>query len=93
MNLFSLVAAALPATAFAQELQCNVPGECLLGELVGISSQESSLGCLEECKNATDCNFYTYHANDDFCGLFLTCPEISEESCPDCVSGELDLIT
>ncbi len=64
-------------------------GECQEGELLGFSFEDSSADCLEACKNAADagCAFYTFSPDDGFCGQYATCPTISADGCPNCVSG------
>ena len=68
--------------------QCNVPGECQFGQLLGASTQPTNMDCLAECQATSGCSFYTHYGAADLCSLYETCPVISEEGCPTCVSGE-----
>ena len=65
-----------------------MPGECQLSQVIGASSQPSNLDCLGECQNTADCAFYTYKFDDSLCTLFQTCPIISTENFPTCITGK-----
>ena len=57
--------------------------------MVGITNHPSNYDCLEECQNTPNCAFYTFEPTNDICYLLQTCPVISAEDCPNCISGKL----
>ena len=69
-------------------LQCDVPGECQFGNLVGFSNEASQQACHEVCRAEFVCNYYTYNTDNSFCGLYTTCPNINANSCPTCISSK-----
>ncbi len=72
------------------ETQCSIPGQCIDGELITLESLESEKACLSECRDTEDCAWYTFDNKLNICELFKTCPDVSQDQCPDCLSGESD---
>ncbi len=46
--------------------------------------------CLGNCKNTTDCQWYTYLQSPNECELFRDCDTVSTDNCPSCISGEVN---
>ena len=67
--------------------QCDVPGFCQ-GSVVGITTVESQVECLEFCQSIPTCEWFSYKPEDGACNAFSSCPSVNTDNCGDCVSGE-----
>ena len=66
---------------------CNKKGECLGGGLIVLKFEDYK-DCLNDCKNTTNCAWFTYHEEGNFCFLFDGCKSFST-NCSKCFSGEV----
>ena len=69
---------------------CFVEGECLNALLVAATVLESPSECLEFCRGKSECQYFTYYETQQSCFAFHNCPEISDDQCEDCVSGDVE---
>lgn len=76
---------------FSLDLVCWKSGYCQGQELdvlhVGGEDQ-----CLEACKAAASCEWFTHRGEDGACFLFSSCLDISKEGCNTCWSGQSQCI-
>ena len=77
------------STASGQNIGCDVAGECVMSNTVGIISTDSYNFCGESCKNTTGCSFFTLYAKDSVCVLSSDCNSFQTGTCLDCTSGEV----
>ena len=83
-----LVLAASPALGQNQTIGCFVEGECQGGTTTGISIVNEINECLAFCDSVVDCSYFTYEAAGQICVAYSDCPEVSSETCLDCISGD-----
>jgi hypothetical protein len=74
-------------------LECDVPGQCTESHFVTGLVTNSKIACIEECKDNTRANWYTFKLGSGYCELFANCTLIDDEFCKDCVSGEAECST
>ena len=67
--------------------ECFQKGECRKSIFVGSANTPDEFTCLELCKSKTECNWFTFFQNTNYCQLFENCVELSSDVCSDCVSG------
>jgi len=85
--IFVLILLFLSPFAHAQqELQCDIPGECV-GVLISVTEASNSGECVFLCKHVTSCAWYTFYPTDNLCTLHEQCGVVSED-CDDCMSGQ-----
>jgi hypothetical protein len=66
-----------------------IQGQCQ-GNLISIAASSSKDECLQQCKDAEGCGWFTFLAKNEkkhSCILYRDCPAI-DESCSNCISGE-----
>lgn len=91
-----MVVTSLTALASGQ-LLCKVPGEIVEGDFNKLTRVKNYNSCLNECKNAKTCFWFTFlgdvtDADGNYdCFLFETKGTI-EESCSNCFSGQKDCL-
>ena len=83
-----LTALAFGLAVTAKEPQCYVEGECLDSQLVNLTLQDNYNGCLNDCKDNMDCQWFTFKGSGNVCLLLSDCITVSTENCQDCYSGE-----
>ena len=66
---------------------CNNEGKCH-GNLIDIKYKTDYNSCLKDCKNTTNCAWFTYHGEGKYCTLLDGCKDFSTD-CSKCVSGEV----
>lgn len=66
--------------------ECWIPGRCQ-GVLTNIVQSETKEECLQNCKSASDCTWFTFETSGGTCSQFNSCPTV-DDSCSTCVSGE-----
>ena len=88
--LVALLSFPLLPTGVSADIGCYVQGECIGGVTVGISHLGSSSECHESCKNALNCEFFTYFITDGVCLQLQTCPELDEGCSEECISGDVE---
>ena len=69
--------------------QCRINGECVDSDVVTEFYADNSKECLRACKNTTNYQWYTYVNSANFCFIFSNCNEIRNDTCFDCISGEV----
>ncbi len=74
----------------SSQLQCSIPGQCVDSDLIQSEIDDDKYACHNECKNNEACKWFTFNAKVNFCELFETCNDITEESCEDCVTSQKD---
>ena len=57
--------------------------------LVGTTAASDVQACLDACRAAIGCNYFTFRSHERDCDLFENCVEISTE-CDGCVSGSVE---
>ena len=62
-------------------------GRCI-GSYVGSQTLDDAKACLEACQANEFCGWFTYHTSDQDCLLTADCA-IRDESCGDCVHGQV----
>lgn len=67
---------------------CNKLGECRESSRVGVSFPQNVEDCRKDCKEHTNCQWFTYYEEAKFCNLFDSCTEFTTD-CLQCVSGEV----
>ena len=72
------------------EPTCDIRGQCINSDLVGIRQARNSQECLAHCQNKDNCKWYTFEPLKDLCELFQFCTELDEETCPSCLSGQVE---
>ena len=88
MFLSSFVIFASLGLSIGQEtVGCYVPGMCTTGSITGVSVVSYVSECSDFCTEADSCQFFSYSPNDGTCVIYNDCPELSSESCADCVSS------
>ena len=83
-----LVAAASPALAQNGTIGCFVDGECQGGTTTGISIVTTVNDCLAFCDSLETCSFFTFENAGGICVTYLDCPDVSNATCFDCLSGD-----
>ncbi len=73
-----------------EDLLCKVPGECFEGDFNDETLAASYTQCLIYCQDDRDCTFFTYYTDTTICITFSSCPEITDDDCNDCLTGEVD---
>jgi hypothetical protein len=68
--------------------ECFVTGQCTNSTLIAVTHPANSRACLADCKNQTECNWFTYNADTELCALLDGCQSLNQE-CQHCVSGEV----
>ena len=67
---------------------CMEPGQCV-GNMISRSYGSSYSNCLKQCKKRDICHWFTFDPSIlDECMLFENCPELSNDICPECVTGQ-----
>ncbi len=66
-----------------------IPGFCLGSTVGNVADIGDPYECLSFCKDSTNCNWFTYNPTQELCSLHPDC-YLDAESCPECVSGELN---
>jgi hypothetical protein len=87
-SLVFLAASASPALGQNDTIGCFVPGECQGGTTTGISIVPTVNECLDFCDTVTDCAYFTFEIAGQVCVVYSDGPELSAETCFDCVSGD-----
>jgi hypothetical protein len=85
-----LIALLLP---LGLSLKCDVSGECTQSYLVDELFSTDKKSCIEECRDNSRANWYTFRPSNSFCELFANCTIVDNENCNDCVSGEAECPT
>jgi hypothetical protein len=44
--------------------------------------------CLESCQENSNCTWFSFFPDSNFCQTFSSCKNIDETSCPNCISGQ-----
>jgi hypothetical protein len=44
--------------------------------------------CLEFCQSITECGWFTFSQDTNYCELFTNCTYLDSKICPKCLSGE-----
>ena len=91
MKLITSLTLILSSQALGQvnnTIGCFVEGECLGGVSAGITSADTAQDCVEFCYSMDGCEYFTYSPTGGVCVAFADCPELSSDSCQDCVSGD-----
>lgn len=70
------------------DIGCFVSGECRNAYTLGLTSSDSSTGCLEYCQGTAECRYFTQYQDDKVCFAFRDCPAFAVGTCADCISGE-----
>jgi hypothetical protein len=78
---------------FCLSLTCDVSGQCTQSYLVGQLFTNDQKSCIEECRDNSRSNWYTFRQSNRFCTLFANCTKIDDKICNDCVSGEAECPT
>ena len=86
--LLLLVAAASPVFAQNETIGCFVDGECQGGTTTGISIVPTANECLAFCDTLDTCSFFTFENSGGICVSYLDCPEVTNATCFDCLSGD-----
>ncbi len=76
------------ASGQSNNANCSLAGQCLESLFITEATTANAQGCLEECKENQACQWFTYKPANDVCDLFKTCGYVSNENCPDCLSGQ-----
>ena len=66
---------------------CFVSGECVNSIVSGVAVANSVGECVNFCQSATSCEYFSFNPADNVCLVFDDCPELSNENCDSCVSG------
>jgi len=69
------------------DLTCWKEGLCL-GSLIEDVSADEELGCRNACRQNTLCEWFTFDDKHHECKLFLNCPNVSDDFCTSCISGQ-----
>ena len=90
MKLHKQLCLALSLSLFShhpvQSQQCGLIGQCQGNTLLpGFFSSKSD--CIQFCKDTTDCEWYSYDFQDNFCLTLTNCTSLDD--CATCVSGEV----
>lgn len=67
-------------------------GECRRSSFIRESVTLGENPCLHFCQRVTGCQWFTYDPNDSVCLTFSDCNELVTEECPDCLSGQVNLL-
>ncbi len=67
---------------------CSLAGQCLESIFITEDARESAQECLENCQDTGPCHWFTYKPANSLCQLFETCESISDDNCPDCITGQ-----
>lgn len=70
------------------EAQCDLAGQCD-GGLVSFSTTATRDDCLQLCKDAPTCAWYTFDTSNNYCTLSSDCAYL-DTNCATCVAGEKD---
>ncbi len=70
-----------------EDLMCSVSGNCI-GTQVDKTIAETEAGCQTDCYANAACSYYTFNAAEQFCLHYSECPSVSDEFCPECLSGQ-----
>ena len=69
----------------------------LLGKMIEWKSHEiryealmNFYRCHNKCFHTPSCNWFTSFGEGGICNLYETCAFINEDTCPTCVSGEVE---
>lgn len=68
---------------------CNVPGMCIDSPLIDALDDSTVNSCLQDCKNALDCQWFSWDQRVDKCLLFENCTQLTTEGCETCISGKI----
>ena len=69
--------------------QCNITGICINSEIIEVLNDVVDYDeCLQECKQISDCQWFSYYPNGLLCEIFKNCVEIDPEICQTCVTSE-----
>ena len=67
---------------------CMEPGQCV-ANMISRSYGSSYNNCLKKCKKRDICHWFTFDPSFlDACMLFENCPELSNDICPECFTGQ-----
>ena len=67
---------------------CMEPGQCV-ANMISRSYGSSYNNCLKNCKKRDICHWFTFDPSFlDECMLFENCPELSNDICPECFTGQ-----
>ncbi len=58
-------------------------------EFIGQVSSQDAPECLGKCQSTDQCQWFTFKPSLPTCFLYKNCSMLSEESCPNCISGEV----
>jgi hypothetical protein len=89
MKIF-LIAFLLP---LGLSLKCDISGECTQSHLVDQLLTNDKNSCIEECRDNSRANWYTFQRINSVCLLYENCILIDDEFCNDCVTGEAECPT
>ena len=68
---------------------CHEHGECVGGNVIGLSPGDSTYNeCLDFCKETPNCNYFTYNEDTLSCLAYDSCPTLSTNTCNNCYSGQ-----
>ena len=80
--------------AFGYTSECQFKnGQCLESNPLYVTTANSLYLCFTNCISDPNCNFFTFHSQDNengYCVLMENCNAISPENCNDCITGIKD---
>ena len=74
-------------SSMAYERECDIIGSCINSPILDVISTVSKQQCRDHCKDMVECAWYVLNQEDKLCLTFASCPEISTEHCPTCLTN------
>jgi hypothetical protein len=78
----------IPNPGNCNDLQCFIPGECTNSQGLDILPSVDEFQCLESCQENTNCTWFSFFPDSNFCQTFSSCKNVDETLCPNCISGQ-----
>ncbi len=87
--LLAALAASVSVSAQEDSIGCFVQGQCQESIFLDQDLADDAYQCLSFCQATEDCSYFTYFTDTTACVAFLDCNTF-DQSCDNCVSGQVD---
>ena len=87
---FNVYACIIPIISIPLFTECYVIGECQFSDAVSASLTIGASGCHRFCNKTPNCHWFTYHRDSGVCVAYFNCVTLSQDDCPECISGSSD---